>query len=80
MIVGCRAYVDKPIEKVHAFQFWANNEAILMARNNLPPDQWYEISYEDLPRVPVDELYCGSIDYGTTVNVERQCAELSQIL
>jgi len=51
---GWRDYIDKPIEEVCAFQYRVMNEAILKARESIPPVQWTELCYEELVSNPVD--------------------------
>jgi hypothetical protein len=51
---GWRDYVARSIEEVCAAQYVAINQAILAARERVPPGQWTEIVYEDLVRDPVE--------------------------
>ncbi len=50
---GWRRYLHSPVEEVAAFQYRAMNDAILAAKNEIPPTQWVEVFYEDLVRDPV---------------------------
>jgi hypothetical protein len=78
---GWRAYLDRPIEEVCAFQYQAINQAILDARRQIPPDQWVEVFYEDFLREPVETFRkvferCG-LSFGTAL--EKHCAEVLDI-
>ena len=50
---GWRRLTHAPIEEVCAFQYTAMNEAILDARETIPPGQWHELRYESLLADPV---------------------------
>ena len=78
---GWRAYLDRAIEEVCAFQYEAINQAILDARQQISPDQWVEVFYEDFLRQPVDTFRkvfegCG-LSFGQAL--ERHCAEVLDI-
>jgi hypothetical protein len=49
---GWRAYVDRPLEEICAFQYRAMNEALLTAERTLAPERWTRLAYEDLLRAP----------------------------
>ncbi|HYE37072.1 sulfotransferase [Methylocaldum sp.] len=50
---GWRDYVNASLEEVCAFQYRTMNEAILEAKEQIPPDQWIDIVYEELLNDPV---------------------------
>jgi Sulfotransferase family len=78
---GWRNYLERPIEEVCAFQYQAINQAIMDARQQLPPDQWVEVFYEDFLRQPVETFRrvfegCGlSFDPA----LQAHCAEVLDI-
>ncbi|MGA7180309.1 MAG: sulfotransferase [Thiobacillaceae bacterium] len=78
---GWRAYLGRPIEEICAFQYQAINQAILDARQQIHPDQWVEVFYEDFLRQPVETFRqvferCGLyFDQA----LERHCAQVLDI-
>jgi hypothetical protein len=42
-----------PLEEICARQYVACNEAVLAAREGLPPSRWHDVAYEDLVASPV---------------------------
>ena len=78
---GWREYLDRPIEEVCAFQYQAINQAILDARQNVGPEQWVDVYYEDFLRDPVEtfrKLFqaCG-LQFDSML--EGHCAEVLDI-
>ncbi len=59
---GWREVRAAPLEEICARQYVACNEAALDARADIDPARWFDVSYEDLVRAPLDEverLYSG---------------------
>lgn len=53
---GWRNLTKATIEEVCAFQYKAINEAILSAKEQIPPEQWHQVDYETLIANPVVEF------------------------
>ncbi|MEZ0123242.1 MAG: sulfotransferase [Candidatus Reddybacter sp.] len=75
---GWRDYYRSSIEEVCAFQYEAINRAILGAREDIPAEQWHEVSYEALLVSPVNEfrrLFEGCELHFDT-RIEQHCADV----
>jgi len=53
---GWRNYCGSSIEDVCAFQYQSMNQAILNAGENIPSEQWHEVTYETLIADPVGQF------------------------
>ncbi len=75
---GWRNYCQSSIEEVCAFQYESINRVILGARENIPAEQWHEVSYEALLASPVNEfrrLFEGcKLQFDT--RIEQHCADV----
>lgn len=73
---GWRNYIKANIEEVCGFQYKAMNEAILNAKENIPEEQWHEISYETLINNPTQEF--GRIFLGCGVPFDNHLKQHSK--
>lgn len=69
---GWEGYVDASIESVCAFQYRAMNEAILDARDRIPPGQWTELVYEDVLADPVGTFRSAFESAGVSFDAQLQ--------
>ena len=78
LIPGWRELRSAPLEEVCARQYVVCNEAALAAREQLAPERWLELTYEDLAASPVEELrgLFERLGLEFTSGVERFAAEL----
>ena len=56
LIPGWRELRLAPLEEICARQYVVCNEAALAAREELAPERWLDLAYEDLAASPVEEL------------------------
>jgi len=78
---GWRGYLQAAIEEVCAFQYDAINTAILDAREQVAPDKWHEVFYEDIVSDPVvrfSEMFsaCG-LSFDT--RLQQHCQDVLNI-
>jgi hypothetical protein len=78
LIPGWRELRSAPLEEVCARQYVVCNEAALAAREQLAPERWLDLAYEDLAASPVEELrgLFERLGLEFTSGVERFAAEL----
>jgi len=78
LIPGWRELRSAPLEEICARQYVVCNEAALAARDQLAPDRWLDLTYEDLAASPVEELrgLFERLGLEFTSEVERFAAEL----
>jgi hypothetical protein len=75
---GWREYSHASLEAVCAFQWISANRMALDAKNNLPPEQWIHLRYEDIFERPVAmfrEAFA-RLDVPFTPELEARCANL----
>ena len=53
---GWRAYANRALEEICAFQYRSMNEALLAAECTLAPERWTRLAYEDLLRAPAETV------------------------
>ncbi len=56
LVPGWRELRQAPLEEVCARQWIACNEAVLAARDEIAPERWVDVSYEDVVERPEEEL------------------------
>jgi hypothetical protein len=78
LIPGWRELRSAPLEEVCARQYVVCNEAALAAREQLAPERWLDLAYEELAASPVEELrgLFERLGLEFTSGVERFAAEL----
>jgi hypothetical protein len=78
LIPGWRELRSAPLEDICARQYVVCNEAALAAREQLAPDRWLDLTYEDLAASPVEELrgLFERLGLEFTSGVERFATEL----
>ena len=78
LIPGWRELRSAPLEEICARQYVVCNEAALAAREQLAPDRWLDLAYEDLAASPVEELrgLFERLGLEFTSGMERFAAEL----
>jgi hypothetical protein len=78
LIPGWRELRSAPLEEVCARQYVVCNEAALAAREQLVPERWLDLAYEELAASPVEELrgLFERLGLEFTSGVERFAAEL----
>jgi hypothetical protein len=78
LIQGWRELRSAPLEEICARQYVVCNEAALAAREQLAPERWLDLAYEDLAASPVEELrgLFERLGLEFTSGVERFAAEL----
>jgi hypothetical protein len=76
---GWRDLVNAPVETVCARQWVEANEAVLSAREAVPPGQWVDLVYEDMLKVPVEtfERVFAQLGISFTDEIRSHCDDLA---
>jgi hypothetical protein len=79
LVPGWRELREAPLEEICARQYVACNEAVLLARDDMDPARWVDVSYEDLVRAPVGEIerLYASLGLRLTDDVRAHAASLA---